>query len=79
MRIALAAVFAALFLTAGVLGQTTVALPRVELLTVPLMKLPGSVDSNSPVVWEWIGGQPMIFVVTSAGSPKTAAGRRLEP
>lgn len=59
-------------------GQTPRPLPRVELRSAPVLHLPGEVDSNSPAVWERVGGQERLFVMTSvAGRPSTASGANL--
>jgi hypothetical protein len=48
------------------------------LVPVTPLRLSGDVDSNSPAIWDRIGGVPRFFVVTSYdGQPSTAAGRSL--
>jgi hypothetical protein len=49
---------------------------RVELSSAPLLRLTGAVDSNSPAVWERVGGRNVLFVMTSnEGRLSTASGR----
>jgi hypothetical protein len=68
-----------LFLTAGILGQAPAPLPRVELIDAPLLRLPGNIDSNSPIVWERAGSQDNVFAITSSGGlPKVASGKRID-
>ena len=51
-------------------------LPRVEVQSASSVRLSGETDSNSPAVWERVGGQNLLFVVTSmSGRPSTALGR----
>jgi hypothetical protein len=79
MRSVATALAVLVFMWAGVLAQTTATVPRVDLIDVPLMNLPGRIDSNSPVVWQRVGGQNVVFVLTSFdGRPKIAYGRRLD-
>jgi hypothetical protein len=48
---------------------------RVSLTSAPVLALPGSVDSNSPVIWDLDGGQQKMFVLTShSGAPSVASG-----
>jgi hypothetical protein len=57
---------------------TATPLPRVELRSATVLRLPGEVDSNSPAVWERVNGQPRLFVMTSvAGRPSTTSGATL--
>ena len=43
------------------------------------MRLPGDVDSNSPVIWERVEGRDVVFaLVSAAGMPKLAAAPRLD-
>ena len=50
--------------------------PRAELISAPLIRLSGEVDSNSPAVWDRVAGRNLLFVMTSmAGRPSTASGR----
>ena len=56
----------------------TPALPRVELRSATVLRLPGEVDSNSPAVWDRVDGETRMFVMTSvAGRPSTASGHTL--
>ena len=53
--------------------------PRVELTAAPRLRLTGAVDSNSPAVWQRMGGLNQLFVLTSmAGRPSLASGVQLE-
>lgn len=62
----------------GIEAQNRPALPRVELRPAPTLYLPGEVDSNSPAVWDRVGGRNLLFVMTSeAGQPRRAFGRDL--
>ena len=55
------------------------AVPRVSLNTAPAISLPGTVDSNSPVLWDLEEGERRMFVMTShSGSPSVAAGTGLD-
>lgn len=57
--------------TAQAPGRT----PTATLHSAPLLQLPGNVDSNSPVVWDLVRGQPRLFVMTSsAGQPRVTSG-----
>jgi len=48
---------------------------RVSLTAAAVLTLPGSVDSNSPVLWDLEGGQRRMFVMTShSGQPSIASG-----
>jgi hypothetical protein len=50
-------------------------LPRATLISAPVITLPGTVDSNSPVMWDLEGGQQKMFVLTShSGVPSVASG-----
>ena len=53
--------------------------PRASLVSAPLVSLPGSVDSNSPVMWDLEDGQRRMFVLTShSGVPSVAEGSAVE-
>ena len=55
------------------------ATPRVELRSVPALRLTGDVDSNSPAIWDQIGGRNLLFVMTSmSGQPSTAVGSAMD-
>ena len=60
-------------------AQTSPALnPQAKLSSASRLQLSGSVDSNSPAVWDLIAGVLRFFVVTSyEGRPSTASGRSL--
>jgi hypothetical protein len=80
MRIvcAAAAVIAVLHLSTAIEAQNRPSTPRVELRSAPLLYLPGEVDSNSPAVWDRVGGRNLLFVMTSeSGKPRRAWGRDL--
>ena len=56
-----------------------VALPRATLLPAPTLTLPGSVDSNSPAMWDLEDGQRKLFVLTShSGVPSRSAGSEID-
>ena len=79
MRAVIAFTVVALFALASVVGGQSSPFPRVELIDVPSLRLPGTVDSNSPVVWEQIGSQNVLFIITSSsGAPSVAFGSRLD-
>lgn len=66
-----------------VLGATAelqvVRLPRAALTPAPAVHLPGSVDSNSPAMWDIDAGQRTLFVMTSAeGVPSIASGAAID-
>jgi hypothetical protein len=49
--------------------------PSVTLVPAPAISLPGSVDSNSPAVWDLVDGVRTLHVLTSfAGAPSLASG-----
>lgn len=49
--------------------------PRAALVAAPLLSLPGTVDSNSPVMWDLEDGQRRMFVMTShSGVASLASG-----
>jgi hypothetical protein len=51
---------------------------RATLLSAPRIVLPGTVDSNSPALWDLDEGETRLFVMTSAnGTPRLAAGSDL--
>lgn len=73
-----AAVIVLLHLSTGIEAQNRPSTPRVELRSAPLLYLPGEVDSNSPAVWDRVGGRNLLFVMTSeSGKPRRAWGRDL--
>ncbi|MBI4888778.1 MAG: hypothetical protein HY824_16895 [Acidobacteria bacterium] len=80
MRIPLlaAAVTALVCLLAPLEAQNGSGTPRVELRSSSMMELPGEVDSNSPALWDRVGGRNLLFVMTSiSGRPSRAWGRDL--
>lgn len=73
-----AAIIALLHPSIALEAQNKPSTPRVELRSAPLLLLPGEVDSNSPAVWDRVGGRNLLFVMTSAdGQPRRAFGREL--
>jgi hypothetical protein len=53
--------------------------PHVELARTTALALPGEVDSNSPAVWDTVGGRRLLHVMTSSnGVPSTASGTSLD-
>ncbi len=59
--------------------QAQSALPRVALIRASSLTLPGEVDSNSPAVWDMVGGRTLLYVMTSVnGIPSTASGTSVE-
>jgi len=59
-------------------SSSTSTLPMPVLLRAPAVQLPAPVDSNSPVVWTHVEGEPRMRVVTSVdGQPSVAEGRRI--
>jgi hypothetical protein len=78
MRLAWTFLILAVFASAGLFAQFS-PLPRVELIEVAQLRLPGDVDSNSPIVWERVGGRDTVFAITSSGGrPRTANGPRID-
>jgi len=54
-------------------------LPRATLTSAPIVTLPGTVDSNSPVMWDLEDGQRKMFVLTShSGIPSRASGSAVD-
>ena len=63
------------------IGATAAAppVPRATLTAAPAIILPGTVDSNSPMLWDLEDGQRRLFVVTSSdGEPRLATGSAIE-
>ena len=55
------------------------ATPRATLIAAPAITLPGSVDSNSPVMWELEDGQRRMIVLTShSGIPSRSSGLEID-
>jgi hypothetical protein len=79
-----------LFLTLGIAVGTLSAnaalqvitprpLPRTTLTPAQTLYLPGSVDSNSPVMWDLEDGRQTMFVMTSSdGVPRLASGSSID-
>ncbi|MFA5909715.1 MAG: hypothetical protein WC815_13135 [Vicinamibacterales bacterium] len=83
VRLAAAAIGAVALLAANTSStdflEAAAAAPRATLTAAPVMSLPGSADSNSPLVWDLDEGQRKLFVMTSfAGQPNVASGPVLE-
>ena len=77
-RVRVLAVLLVLPLSGHELIAQNVSPPRAELSDAPSMRLTGSADSNSPAVWQRIGGQNQMIVLTSiAGRPSLASGAQL--
>ena len=68
----------ALLLSAGrvaVPQAATAVVPRATLTPASTLLLPGTVDSNSPLVWDLDAGQQRLFVLTShSGQPSVSSG-----
>ncbi|MBI2189048.1 MAG: hypothetical protein HYU37_18270 [Acidobacteria bacterium] len=65
-----------LHVTHVVEAQDRPGTPHVELRSAPLLTFPGVVDSNSPAVWDRVGGRNLLFVMMSeSGQPRRAWGR----
>lgn len=78
MRLVATAAIVLLQTSIAIEGQNGSSTPHVELRSAPLLYLPGEVDSNSPAVWDRVGGRHLLFVMTSeSGQPRRAWGRDL--
>ena len=74
-----AAAIAAFLIIGSTAPGAQSASPSVELIPAPLVRLPGETDSNSPIVWDRVGGRDVLFAITSSsGLPRTAFGPRLD-
>ena len=63
----------------GLISQSAPSTPRVELSAAPRLRLTGDVDSNSPAVWQRVGGLNQLLVFTSVnGQPSLATGPQLD-
>src|SRR5688572_31523776 len=63
----------------GLISQSDPPTPRVELSAAPRLRFTGEVDSNSPAVWQRVGGLYQLLVLTSvAGRPSLASGPQLD-
>ncbi len=61
--------------TRTTVAQEAARLPTAVLLPAPTLRLTGSVDANSPAVWDLVEGRPLLHVLTStAGQPSLASG-----
>jgi hypothetical protein len=78
MRIVSAAAALLIIVSTSIDAQNTAPLPRAQLLPAAPLRFPGEVDSNSPIVWDRVGGRDTLFVMTSSGRPRTASGQRLD-
>jgi hypothetical protein len=59
--------------------HSAAAAPRATLVSAPAIFLPGTVDSNSPVMWDLEDGQTRMFVLTShSGVPSVASGMSVD-
>lgn len=77
MRLFVVAGVIAVGLVVGNSARPFAAAPtfRASLTSAPALSLPGSVDSNSPVVWDIEDGLRKMFVLTShSGVPSVASG-----
>ncbi len=55
--------------------EAAATLPRATLAAALPIALPGMVDSNSPLVWDWEDGPERLFVLTShSGQPSVSSG-----
>lgn len=60
-------------------ASASATVPRAALTSASLLLLPGTVDSNSPLVWDLEGGQRRLFVLTShSGQPSVASGPAID-
>lgn len=60
-------------------ASTAAAVPRAVLASAPPLLLPGTVDSNSPIVWDLEDGQRRMFALTShSGRPSIASGSSID-
>ncbi|HKH74343.1 MAG TPA: hypothetical protein VKA59_23450, partial [Vicinamibacterales bacterium] len=63
----------------GLISQSASTTPRVELSAAPRVRFTGDVDSNSPAVWQRLGGLNQLLVLTSVGGqPSLASGPQLD-
>ncbi len=59
--------------------EAAATLPRATLTAALPIALPGMVDSNSPLVWDWENGQARLFVLTShSGQPSVSSGASID-
>jgi hypothetical protein len=63
----------------GLISQSASSTPRVELSAAPHLRFTGDADSNSPAVWQRVGGVNQLLLFTSIdGRPSLASGPRLD-
>ncbi len=56
-------------------GPAGAQTPSARLVPAATLRLPGTVDSNSPAVWDLVGGRRVLTIMTSAdGQPEIATG-----
>jgi hypothetical protein len=69
----------ALSVTATLQVAPAQPLTRPTLTPASTIFLPGTVDSNSPALWDWQDGQRMLWVMTSSdGMPRIASGPSID-
>lgn len=79
LRLCLATAVAVGAWTATAALQVPAPRPRVTLSAAPAIQLPGTVDSNSPAIWDIDDGQRKLFVMTSAdGIPTISSGQSID-
>jgi hypothetical protein len=77
-RAAITAIAAGLLVVATAVPFAAAPSFRAALIPAPVVTLPGSVDSNSPVIWDLEDGQQKMFVLTShSGEPSVSSGSEL--
>jgi hypothetical protein len=60
-------------------GSAAVPVPRTTLSPASSIILPGTVDSNSPIMWDLDDGEMKVFVMTSSdGVPRLASGPSID-
>jgi hypothetical protein len=82
VRLAASATLAVVLLSSSAVPtafSAAAAIPRATLTAALPVSLPGSVDSNSPMVWDLDDGVNRLFVMTShSGEPSISKGLSLE-
>ena len=79
MKLASCAALIAAVVVCSAVSDAAATVPRVTLTSAPLVSLPGTVDSNSPVMWDLDGGQQRLFVLTShSGVASMSLGAALD-
>jgi hypothetical protein len=62
-----------------VLAQPAARVPTARLISAPRLEMPGAVDSNNPLLWDLVDGEPRLFAMTSwGGRPSLASGSGLD-